>query len=438
MTILRSNNFEAGVAAGTAIDSTVSATGGNAFTYFNGAPVYSATHSRGALGLDCSGNAVAAAVGWAGLGTKTFQFRSDFRIAAAPSTTIQTFTARNASNYIIGLNLNTARKLQVAHWAGAVLYTTTTTLAVDTWYRWELWGEVTTAGAGILHFALFLGDSTTPLETFDTTTADLQSTNITETRIGKHSTSGTLSLIIDNFAMGDTAAALGPAANVPPTVSVGASQNVAAGATVSLTSTATDVDGTVASRAWSFDYPTTGAPTLTGASSANASFTAGAAGSYYVLRHTATDDTGASSSATTEIRVPASGSVRPVALNATGVGTWTRAGSAATDGAAVADELSTTYNESPSVSSTEATRRYRLAPSAARSAAQIAVDLSQDSTGTLTATVRLYEGTTLRQTWTVTTAGDTSIVSRTVTLSPATIAAITDWANLYVEVGAAS
>lgn len=437
MAILRSNNFEAGVAAGTAIDGTNSAVGGNAFTYFNGAPVYSATRSHGSLGLDCTANAVAAAVGWTGLATKTFQFREYIKLSAAPSATGQIFTARNSSNYVAGLNLTTARKIAVTHWGGAALYTSTTVIPTDlTSYRVELWGVVNATGTGELHFALYLGDSTTPLETFDTTTADLQATNVIEVRSGKHAASGTISLFIDDMAVGDQAAFLGPAANIPPTVSAGANQTVAPGATVSVTASASDSDGSVVSTTWAYVYPATGGPTLTGASTATASFTAGAAGNLYILQVTATDDAGATATSNVEIRVPATGTLTPLPQNATGTGSWTRAGAAATDGAALADALDTTYLESPSVSGAEVNRRLRLAPSAPRTSATVTVRVQQDVAGSLTATARLYEGSTLRQSWTVPVT--TGWVDNVLTLSGGTVAAIVDWGNLYIELAATS
>ena len=224
--------------------------------------------------------------------------------------------------------------------------------------------------------------------------------------------------------------------NNPPTVTVGSNQDVAAGATVNLTSTASDVDGTIASRAWSFDYPTSGAPTLTGASSANASFTAGSAGSLYILRHTATDNSGATASATMEVRVPLGTAISPIPGTGTGVGTWNIVGGSATGGDALADSSDATYLETATVSVTEQRRRWRLNPSSVRTNGTITVRVAQDSAGSLTAKVRLFEGNTQRQEWTITVT--TTIADQTVTLSGPTISAITDWGNLYVEVAVTS
>lgn len=221
--------------------------------------------------------------------------------------------------------------------------------------------------------------------------------------------------------------------NSAPSVTVGPNQNVAPGATVTLSSTVSDSDGTIASRLWTFVYPSSGAPTLSDATAAAPTFTAGSAGALYVLKHTATDDDGATAEATMEVRVPlGSGvAVRPLAgYTASGSGTWTNTGGAASEGAALADESNTTFVESGTISGTPQTRRHRLQPCIARTDESFSVTLSTD-TGTTTATVRLYEGATVRQTW-------TQLVNSTPTaysfaVDSGTIAATSDWGNRYWE-----
>lgn len=222
-------------------------------------------------------------------------------------------------------------------------------------------------------------------------------------------------------------------ANQAPTVTVNPNRTVQAGAAFSLTSSATDQDGTVVSRQWSYVYPSSGGPALSGATTADASATAGAAGSLYILRHTATDDGGLSGSATTEVRVPVSGgtTLRPLAGDGSGTSGWSKVGSAASEGEALADALDTTYVESPAISATAARRRWRLQPSAARSAATITLRLGVDS-GSATVTVRLLEGNTVRQSWTQ--AVTTTPTDYTFTISSATLSAITDSGNLFLEV----
>lgn len=219
--------------------------------------------------------------------------------------------------------------------------------------------------------------------------------------------------------------------NSPPEITVSPTQNVTAGSTVSLTAEASDPDGTVASYAWSFDYPTSGAPTISGATTASASFTAGSAPQLYVVRCTVTDNSGDSSFATTEVRVPASGgaAARPLPQNGTAVGTWTNVGGAATRGAALADESDSTYVQSDDLSSTETRLRVRVAPSGNRSSSTVSWRLATDA-GTATVKVRLFEGNVQRQEWTQAITASPTAYNFSVT-SPGTI---TDWGNLYLEI----
>jgi hypothetical protein len=223
-------------------------------------------------------------------------------------------------------------------------------------------------------------------------------------------------------------------------VTVGTNQNVASGATVNLTATGSDTDGSIASYAWSYDYPASGGPTLTGGTTASPSFTAGSAGSLYILRCTVTDDGGATGFATVEVRVPlaAGTSARPLPMDGTGTGTWVNTGGAATEGAALADESDTTYVVSPAVSATAVTRRWRIAPTNVFSGATFVVRAGTDITATTaTAVLKVYEGSTLRQTGTSATAAFTA-ADLTLTLTSGTVAAITDPGNVYLQIDATS
>lgn len=224
-----------------------------------------------------------------------------------------------------------------------------------------------------------------------------------------------------------------------PTVNAGATQNVAAGATVNLTAAGADTDGTIASYAWTWAYhPTTaniGTSTgITGAATSTASFTAGAVGSLYIAKCTVTDNSGLTGSANVEIRVPRSGSAtsRPMPLTGTG-NTWTSVGGAATDVGALGDESDTTYLESGTLSTTPTKRRVRLDPSTARSSGVLKLKLVTDA-GTANCTIRLIEDVTVRQTWTQ--AITATLTEYSFTLSAPTVAAIADWGNLFIEVEA--
>lgn len=223
--------------------------------------------------------------------------------------------------------------------------------------------------------------------------------------------------------------------NTPPVVSAGGNQVVVGGSTVNLSGTATDTDGTIASVAWSFvSASSTGTPTLTGANTLTPSFVAGAAPQLYTLQLTATDNLGGTTVSTVEVRVPVTGATdaRPLPFAAAKTGTWTRTGGAS-DGAALADESNATYLESGAVSGAEQKIRVRVEPSGARATSKVQATLGTDS-GTAVFQIRLYEGTTLRQTWTQEAVGSTPTAYEFALSSPA-LSAISDWGNLFLEFG---
>lgn len=364
-----------------------------------------------------------------------------FRLNSLPSTNdTHILVCRNATTNGSMVRLDATNKLKVTSSGGTVLATAPSALVAGTYYRLEyVVAKGTTATDGRFMIAYYTGSGTTPIWSYDSgATTNTGIEQFTSVRVGKQSGTNPLDMDIDEVRAEDlstTWAFLGPVPNLDPTVTVGPNQNVTTGATVNLTSTAGDTDGTIASRQWTFDYPTSGAPALTGATSANASFTAGAAGSLYILRHTVTDDGGATASATMEVRVPLATAVSTLPDAGTVVGTFTNTGGAGSRGAALSDSSDTTYLESGTVTSTEQTVRIRLQPSAVRSTGTITVRVAQDTAGSFTTKVRLYQGNTLRQEWTIATS--TSISDQAVVLSSGTLAAITDWGNLYLEISAA-
>lgn len=119
------------------------------------------------------------------------------------------------------------------------------------------------------------------------------------------------------FTVGITPA---PAANVPPTANAGVDQTgIAPGATVALSGSDSDSDGTVATRAWT---QLSGASVaLSGAATANASFTAPSdpAGWTGTFRYTVTDNAGATGFDDVSITVLADdGGLRIYRVDATG------------------------------------------------------------------------------------------------------------------------
>lgn len=227
-----------------------------------------------------------------------------------------------------------------------------------------------------------------------------------------------------------------PDSNASPSVSVTSDQTVAASSTVNVAATASDSDGTIASYAWSFDYPSSGTPSWTGGSTANASFTAGAAGSLYIVRCTVTDDDGATSSATTEVRVPATGDVTVLPMAASGSAGWAAYGGAASTQAGLSDANGSTGAESPDMTGSVSTQRWRLAPMAARSSLAITLtNVALTASTSHNSAVRIYSGSTQvaerSLSAVTTTAGDV-----TVTLTSGELASIADWGALAVELRA--
>lgn len=344
-------------------------------------------------------------------------------------------TLRHSAGATMRLVVTTSNKLQIQSGTGTVLATSADSYVAGQWNRLEVVADTVT---GNVSFRAYVGNTATLIAEAVGTGLAISSPNaLTHMEIGTPVTVqsalvATVTQWWDLLRMDDGATAeLGPVANTPPTVSVTGNQNVTGGATVNLSATASDSDGAIASYLWEFLFPTSGAPALTGASTANVSFTAGSAPQTYILRCTVTDQLGGTASATTEVRVPAAGSTaqRPLPQNSTGAGAWTRVGGSATDGQALSDESDATYLESPTISGTPAARRNRVSATNAKTAANVLVKLWTD-TGSANATVRLYEGATLRQTW------NQAITSTPTeyTLAVTTPANITDWGNLYVDV----
>ena len=212
MALLRTNTCETSAAVGDTVDGTNSATGGNAFTYLDGTPLYTATAMHGTRAVDCTASGSLAGFGWNGLtATLTFSYRAYIRRTSTPSTTFQIIIVRDASGVMHSVNLTTANKLAVTHnGGGSTKYTSTTTLTVDTWYRVEAQATVATTTTGNMTWGLYLGDSTSPLETQTWTDLNLHTTGATNYRLGKVATTGSLGLIIDDPAFDNTTTAIGP------------------------------------------------------------------------------------------------------------------------------------------------------------------------------------------------------------------------------------
>lgn len=359
--------------------------------------------------------------------------------SSAPGANLSLVAIRHSAGVVGRLGVSTAGQFYFIDSAGTITTLTGTAVTWGNRYRVSLviTGASTTAGAVVAK--AYPSGSGTAQQTATLTTANLTANNITHVQFGD--APGTIAVHgFDELQMNDGSGSEIPeyvVVNNPPTVTVTGNQNLATGATATITVSASDTDGTIASRALAFDFPSSGAPTITGGGTTSPSFPVGASeGVLYELTETVTDDGGATGTASTEVRVPltTNADAKPLLKDATKVGSWTRVGGSATDGAALNDASDTTYLESSAVSGTEQKANIRLQPrSALASGAQIGVKLRSD-TGTTTWQIRLYEGATLRQSWTQSAVG-TTFTEYLFTISDPTLAAITDWGNLRVEVG---
>lgn len=436
---LVTNNAEGGTNTTTVTTGNSGGASGTAFAAVNAGITYSSTQkAHGALAYAFAGTAATfnTVTLNSGDGTTTgYSVRIYAYLTGYPSAETNFISIQTAGGVgMSGFNLTTTGLLKVVH-AGGTAGTYTTPLSLNTWYRITIYGTVSATTAA-LNTAMYALDSGTAVESHNYTNLNTGSTAMGKVLYGKLTQApGMTTYYIDDIAQdANLNAEIAAVANTPPTVDAGADQNVAASVTVNLSASANDPDGTIASHAWTFDYPTSGAPTLTGASTATPSFNSGSAGSLYILRDTVTDNSGATASDTVEVRVPVPGPADMLPLpgyTPTGVGSWSNVGGAASEGAALIDSSDTTYVEGPDVSATEASRRWRLRPVTVETSGKVVVRVAQSTAGTLVAVARVYEGSTLREEVAVTVS--TTITTRTISLAPATIAAITDWGNLYLE-----
>ena len=201
-------------------------------------------------------------------------------------------------------------KLRVWDNANADIWTAAAALSTGTWYRVEM---IVDLAAGTVRVAYYAGHSTTPIEDSGVLSSVAMGSNtaITNPRFGKASTAAYLGTFhIDELRVDDSVSAsfIGPwvDTNVAPVVSAGLDQAHLPGATVTLTATATDSDGSIASSSWT---QTAGSPTVVLAGSGlSRTFTMPSLGDGESLtfEFSATDDDGATSTDTMDVTgVPA-------------------------------------------------------------------------------------------------------------------------------------
>lgn len=184
------------------------------------------------------------------------------------------------------IDISSTRRFNLRDSAGILQQGASDSWVENTLYRIEWTVDHAT---GVIAARFFLGESTTHSLQLGGTSAVLGATH-DRVYIGKVTAIDVGQMFVDDILVTNTATYPGRAiVQSAPVVSVGPDQQVAPGATVYLSATASDANGDTLTYAWSFAYPTSGAPTITGANTANASFTAGPAGSIYAARCTVTD-----------------------------------------------------------------------------------------------------------------------------------------------------
>jgi len=132
-----------------------------------------------------------------------------------------------------------------------------------------------------------------------------------------------------------------PPANAAPTVNAGTDQTVNTSAVVTLTGTASDSDGSIASTTWT---QLTGPTVALSGSGLSRTFTPTVAG-VYTFRLTATDNLGTSSS--DDVQVTVRGVQATPSTLVSNAGGWTNQGGASSLVAALADSSDATYAETP-------------------------------------------------------------------------------------------
>lgn len=435
MTVL-TNNFEGGTNNVAVSGANSGGASGTAFTTVFGAGLTYKTASayEGSMGAQTGSGTFGAAQNT--ISTNTLAVKMWFKTNTSPSVTndVPLIRVHAGATRLFSVHMNTIGKLRVSDATGTSgVNTFATVIPANTWFRLEIYVVAgSTTSNGVIKAAYYLGNSTTPVDTLYSNTAANIGTAQTFTTlyIGKYATA-TEVYDFDAFSW-DTAATdlIGMAAGTAPTVSTPANQNVSAAASVNVAVTASGNGGTIASYLWSYVYPASGGPTLSNSTTNTVSFTAGSAGALYKLQCLVTDSNALTTTVYTEVRVPTSGDAVPLSDAATtSTGSWSNVGGAANGGAAIGDSSDSTYVESATLSASAVSTRYRLQPMTARSAMNVTARLAQDTSGSTTIKVRLFEGSTQLQEWTQ--AITTSFANYT--LAVTTPGAITDWGNLYLE-----
>lgn len=367
-----------------------------------------------------------------------------FRFSNIGTYAIMPFIFRSTSGALFNLRATyVSGEIEIALHASSSSATKIATLIddalADTWYRVLI--EITNYTTGAYTLTIYQGLSTTALATVSGTHAALAGISYSVVQAGQAATLPIDVAVDADYIVFDDTTTIGIPSNSLPTVSLTAPQNVAAGTTVNVAAAASDADGAITSYAWTVDYCSTTAPTLTGASTANVSLVAPAAGHIVVLKCVVTDNSGGTTTTYTEVRSIKSGAITVLPDDGgkgyTAIaGGFALLGTAANLSAALRDADAATGVQSPPVIATAVESRFRLEPGGARSTVDIVLGgVDKDDAGALTGTLRVYNGVTLIGTYPLGTI-TTSPVDKTISVSLAAISS--DANNLWVGLVATS
>lgn len=330
---------------------------------------------------------------YTGLSGTTMAVRYYFKFTTvSPGSAITFFRAFDNVARCLSVQLSAANKILVqVSSTDTLLYTSTATIAANTWYRLEIGFTLSSSANATVTAQLYSGDSTTPLDSgLSTTTATTTSTgtSIADVRFGRTGSTVTNVVRYDDVAYNlGTTTFIGPYLT-PPTASFTHSE---AGATTYVDGSGSTAAGAATITGYDWDWGD-GSTHGTGVTASHAY----SSSSTYTVVLTVTDSnsqTGNTSQSVTVTFTP-SGGVSPVSVDvATG---WTPTGG--TNLAVITDTDGSTYTTSvagPSAQEFDVTLGALTAPSSGN---PLKVFLAMRARGASSASLaaQLYEGATLR------------------------------------------
>jgi len=359
-----------------------------------------------------------------------------FRLVSLPSAAQDLLQIRNASGVAGKLAISAANKLIVQNAAGSTLQTFATTLAINTWYRAEIYVVPgTTTSNGTIKAAYYLLDTAvgSPVDaTYNSSAVNSGTTALTTMQFGKLATIGTLEAFFDDAAFDDAATdIIGP--YVTPTNPTAAFTSTSAALAVTFDASTSAPHGggvTIASYAWTFGDTGTG----TGVGPTHTYSLAGT----YSVNLVVTDSNGLTDNVTHSVTVFAAGaSASVIAVTSAPGYTAINAPDIAT---AESDADPTTWAQSPA-NPTGQPIRLRLGPLVTAAVGTgVTVQHEVDATGATSASevARLFEGSTLRatapsQSIAFAGAGTPMVNSLIFTFDAASIANVTSFLALDIE-----